>query len=473
MKLQLDENTLYAYINEAIKREINEGFNNPFGADNTPIQASPLAPQNQGRWYGQQIDLANHLQNRAAWNAEQQRKQAAGIRQNPLPISVDLFQYMYNTHYGGHLKVDGVWGPETEKAYQDYVRRGGSLQNYKMQQYAPGPNGPVRISENALKAYIDEAVRQELNEGLFSRGSSAAARNIVHSPITKKFFGRIKDAKSARKFIMGLRRGKPVEGAIESTGKPWRAVAQRGWKPSMKSKNVEFFVKDPVTNKWVKATGTDLNLAKQSFSHHLTSAGNLFNSAQRNMLGTGLVAGMGAGWAIDHNSHRDDPWNGDDDNPTPGPEPEPEPWDGSFPWDGVTPRYTPRPRPTPAPTPGPTPPSPEPVQPAREPVQMINPPQIAPGSVTAPKDSIRGIPEPNPNFPASVIGSMAKTAATSPAELSQREKNRTMRSMKNNAINAMNNQDVYQVDKDTRNMHKNMVKNAYRGIKRGDQNPNI
>ena len=189
MKLQLDENTLNAYINEAIRQELKEGYGNPFGAKNTPIKASPLAPENQGRWYGQQIDLTDRLRRGKAWDAEQERKRAAGIRQNPLPISVDLFQYMYNTHYGGHLKIDGIWGPETEKAYQDYVKRGGSLQDYKIQQYAPGPNGPVRINEKTLNAYINEALRLELNENATDELFGSRVRKQSRRMITGQGWG--------------------------------------------------------------------------------------------------------------------------------------------------------------------------------------------------------------------------------------------------------------------------------------------
>ena len=314
----------------------------------------------------------------------------------------------------------------------------------------------LQLDENTLNAYINEAIREEINEGVWDKVANfaakkatraagrAAAKNapkvITHSPITKTVKGMVPDARRARKFIMSLRRGKPVEGTLETGGKQWRAVAQKGWKPGMKSQNVEFFVKDPVTQKWVKATGKDLSLAKQSFSHHLTNASNLFNSAQRNMLGTGLVAGMGTGWAIDHARNKnnpDAPWNDTPENGG-GSVPQEVGFDGTFPWDNTTPNWTPR-------RPKPTTPTPEPeetnAQPERQKLEPIAPapaPTNIPTGVTTPEQPGIIMQQPQQSLAQNAVRVMGQTANQSNMGLRDRiSTNKRTRQNANNAIDQM------------------------------------
>jgi len=290
----------------------------------------------------------------------------------------------------------------------------------------------LQLDENTLNAYINEAIRQEINEGVWNRianfatrraagaAQRAAAKNaprvITHSPITKKFFGRIKDAKSARKFIMGLRRGKVVSGTVE---------AGKG------AKGLQWFTKDGkkfFTDAACTQQITDpkkLGAVTRSFNGHYTAAANLLNSAQRNMLGTGLVAGMGAGWAIDHNAHKDDPWNATE--PEPGNENVPDDnggFNGEFPWDNTTPEWSPRPRrrtpnpnpnPEPTPTPENTPGKETPAQPERPRAEQLAPlatPAGIPTGVTVPQETpaIRQ-PEHNESYVDSARRVMAQTAA--------------------------------------------------------------
>ena len=331
----------------------------------------------------------------------------------------------------------------------------------------------LQLNERTLNAYINEAIRQELNEALAPK-STSLVRTIEHSPITKKFFGRIKDAKSARKFIMGLRRGKVVSGTVES-GKGAKGL---NWF----TKDGKTFFRDAACKQQI-TNPAELRAVSGSFKGHYTAAANLFNSAQRNMLGTAAVAGLGTGWAIDHNrnsSNPDDPWNGPD-------EPEEDNgggdrnfpdngWNGPFPWDDTDPVYPPSPQPQPAPAPsgdndgqaqpvkrdvGPTLPNGNEMPALNGPTQAQSQQQTA---LTPHEPEIR--------FPQNVSRTMLQTAQEPATNASQREKNRALSQMKRNAINTINS-DSYGASPAGKKNDKRDVRDAYRQIRRGDQNPNI
>lgn len=212
MKLQLNEKTLNAYINEAIKEEMGEGLGWSRAAKNAAAGGykwNPNLSGRQNRWYRKaqktaldnsemtvagpakyspdfnQRNLDDILAARHEREAENARKEALGIRKNPLPISVDLFQRMFNNSpalvkaLGKKIAVDGIWGRETERAYQIYVKNGGNLQNHKLQQYAPGPDGPVAMNEETLNAYINEAINEEIDELFGSRVRKQSQRMIT------------------------------------------------------------------------------------------------------------------------------------------------------------------------------------------------------------------------------------------------------------------------------------------------------
>ena len=291
---------------------------------------------------------------------------------------------------------------------------------------------------------MNEAVKRELNEAGWTKlgmkgGQKAAsktagktsARVITHSPITKKFFGNIKDAKSARKFIMGLKRGKVVSGTVEG-GKGAKGLQ---W---FTKDGKKFFTDAACTNQITDPK--KLGAVTRSFNGHYTAAANLFNSAQRNMLGTSLVTGLGAGWAIDHakNKHQDDPWNNgeDDADNENGEGEETNPWDGAFPWDDTTPRWTPRPTPK---KPAPVEPA-EPVAPTRTPVEPIQPiqPVNMPTGVTTPEGPGLAMRQQQPSLAQSAVQVMGQTANQSNMGLNDRRAtNRRTRQNTNNAINQM------------------------------------
>ena len=218
----MNEKTLNAYINEAIKEEMGEGLGWSRAAKNAAAGGykwNPNLSGRQNRWYRKaqkaaldnsemtvagpakyspdfnQRNLDDILAARHEREAENARKEALGIRKNPLPISVDLFQRMFNNSpalvkaLGKKIAVDGIWGRETERAYQIYVKNGGDLQNHKLQQYTPGPDGPVAMNEEALNAYINEAIRRELNENNMDELFGSRVRKQSQRMITGKGWG--------------------------------------------------------------------------------------------------------------------------------------------------------------------------------------------------------------------------------------------------------------------------------------------
>ena len=289
----------------------------------------------------------------------------------------------------------------------------------------------LQLNESTLNAYINEAIRQELNEGLFSKGTTAV-RTIGHSPITKKFFGRIKDAKSARKFIMGLRRGKVVSGTVES-GKGAKGL---NWF----TKDGKTFFKDAACKQQI-TDPAELRAVSGSFKGHYTAAANLFNSAQRNMLGTAAVAGLGTGWAVDHannNSNSDDQQNEpeggnggqNDDNQGEG-------QGGGFPWDNTEPVFTPRPPRTTNPNPGgnTNTPEQEPAAPERPKLEPLAPMSQIQGQATASPETIQ-IKRPDPTLAQSAVRVMGQTANAGNMGLNDRRA--TNRRTRQNAVDAIN-----------------------------------
>ena len=307
----------------------------------------------------------------------------------------------------------------------------------------------LQLNESTLNAYINEAIRQELNEGLFSKGTSSAVRAIGHSPITKKFFGRIKDAKSARKFIMGLRRGKVVGGTVES------GTGAKGL--NWFTKDGKTFFRDAACKQQI-TNPAELRAVSGSFKGHYTAAANLFNSAQRNMLGTGLAAGLGTGWAIDHakhSSHPDDPWNDDVADPGANDNAHDETggndggFDGTFPWDNTDPAWTPRPTRNPQPQPGQAqvkPEQEEPQQPARRNIEALQPVSTInmPTGVTGTGETLQGLKQHPESFVDSARRVMAQTAAAglagntgNPKLDNWKQTNRNTRRTANAAIDTM------------------------------------
>ena len=146
MKLELNEATLNAYINEAIDEELDEIWG---------LSRSEMNDKWGYRW----DDNLTNAQNRAQRKLNKANIKAKGYRnaqeyeageghaygqeapQEPeqpveqpvqeipsqYPYKSDKqktgqFQTWFNENMGGKLVVDGIWGPKTEAAYQQWLQ---------------------------------------------------------------------------------------------------------------------------------------------------------------------------------------------------------------------------------------------------------------------------------------------------------------------------------------------------------------
>jgi len=347
------------------------------------------------------------------------------------------------------------------------------------------------LKEETLNAYINEAIKQELEEGLFTKAGTKAATKAATKSAAKqsarklgqaaggdaarmsrtktplKFAKNTKTAKNARLGLRDFRRGKAVEGKVGNTS--YFARQENGVTKFYSDAACKNEITDPKLLKSVKS----------SWNSIVSHAKNVRNSARRNMLGTAAAAGLGAGWAIDHNAHKNDPWNGTPDGQSgdngDGNRNNGGNWDGSFPWDNTKPNWTPRQPKNPAPaTPtGATQPT-KPTQPERpkfEPLPAVNTQLNLPGATTSAGTTIKR-PEPQLTLPQNALRTMVNTTQASPAVASQREKNRALKQTRDNVVNAINS-DSYGADKATKRADTKFVNDMYRTMKRGDQHPNL
>ena len=193
MKLQLDENTMGAYLERAINEEVNEIFGlsraskNAGAAYNWNPNISARANRQARRANKRKLDndrasvagpalyspnFNTRFPTTASDNmykAEMQRKADAGVRsKSPLTISTELFQRYFNRNCGGNLPEDGIWGPDTEEAYRAWTRG-----DFKT-------DGPVpELNEEQLNAYLSRAINEELDELLGSRVRKQSQRMIT------------------------------------------------------------------------------------------------------------------------------------------------------------------------------------------------------------------------------------------------------------------------------------------------------
>ena len=136
MKIKLTENTLTAHINEAVQEELNEIL----GLSRNEKNA---------KWGYEWNDNLTPAQNRALRNVNKANIKAKGYRnydeyragespieepeqeqQMEIPVEYPYkanrqktgqFQTWFNDNMGGKLVVDGIWGPRTEAAYQQWI----------------------------------------------------------------------------------------------------------------------------------------------------------------------------------------------------------------------------------------------------------------------------------------------------------------------------------------------------------------
>ena len=231
----------------------------------------------------------------------------------------------------------------------------------------------LKLNENTLNVYINEAVKQEINEGGWDKlanfaakkaagkaakkAASKAPRIVGHAPRTKapfNFARNVKNAKNARLSLKDFKNGKPLEMTVQGS-KNASYNGQKFWVKKVDGK-VRFFSDPSCKAEYLLTTekGGLGAAARSSWNSELSHMKNLLNSARRNAAGTLAATGaFGAGYGLGRNGkdgQKDPnaPWNdGVDDNGGNGGDngSGDNGWDGAFPWDDVQPRWTPRPKP--------------------------------------------------------------------------------------------------------------------------------
>ena len=358
----------------------------------------------------------------------------------------------------------------------------------------------IQLDEKTLNAYINEAVKQELNEAgsgflgkigrpignYFRRlgGNKALVKagkeGIENSKkaISKaddemaKISKQMKGVKDAQKANVKAHSALP-----DQQGANW-GEHQRLGKEGSKLVNKE----RKLANQNAKQLAAK-NDAEKAIKDSEKAIADAKAAARKTQIRTNAVigaAGAGAlGYALGRN-HQNDPWNDTPDgqggsngngNGTGGGN-----WNDTFPWDDTKPAWTPR-KPkvvNPASSTGETQPT-EPTQPERpklEPLPTVDKPLAQPTGATTSVGSSIERPEPQLTLPQNAIRSMVNTAQASPTVASQREKNRALRQTRQNAIKAINS-DSYGADNATKRADTKFVNDMYRTMKRGDQHPNL
>jgi len=143
MKLQLDEQTLNAYINQAINEELNEFLglsraekNAKWGYTWDPNLSTKQNRRNRDLQRAQirAAGYNNYDEYAAGEGLDEPQKPEAEPQQQQAQIPTEYpykndrqktgqFQTWFNQNMGGKLVVDGIWGPKTEAAYQQWLQK--------------------------------------------------------------------------------------------------------------------------------------------------------------------------------------------------------------------------------------------------------------------------------------------------------------------------------------------------------------
>ena len=328
----------------------------------------------------------------------------------------------------------------------------------------------MQLDENTFNAYLNEAVKRELNEAgwlpFLKAGQKAATKSAGKkaatttakkaAPVVQKSgeaFGNLGKSKGALGFRANSKRVGNARAGLRGAGSERGARFVTGnASKTMGGQKLEYVVKtvkDDKTGKKVlqfldkdgnKLTGEQLKLARSNFRlrsqqfKDIRKMGNL----NRGIALTAIAGGVGTAVAASHSRSQnpDAPWND-----TPGDENDGADeggFDGTFPWDDTTPSWTPKPAPRTAPT-GPSTPT-EPEAPARTPVEPILPvqPVNMPTGVTAPQGPGLAMRQQQPSLAQSAVQVMGQTANQSDMGLKDRiSTNRRTRQNANNAIDQM------------------------------------
>ena len=149
MKLELNEKTLNAYINEAIRLEMSEILDESNGTSRWYNPFSWGRARRNNKWGYEWDDNETYRQNILNRRLNKAQIKAKGYKnydeyqagespieepeqeqQMEIPAEYPYkanrqktgqFQTWFNDNMGGKLVVDGIWGPRTEAAYQQWL----------------------------------------------------------------------------------------------------------------------------------------------------------------------------------------------------------------------------------------------------------------------------------------------------------------------------------------------------------------
>ena len=317
----------------------------------------------------------------------------------------------------------------------------------------------LQLNENTLNAYINEAIRQELNEDYKGKlakfftnigkklGDRAAKKSAPAVQKSGEAFGNLGKSNGPLAFKHNSERVQATRKALRGANSKSGAKFTTGVsKKTMNGEKLEYVVKkqDGKIQYFAKdgktpLAGNQLNLARDNFRKRsaqykdIRKMGNL----NRGIALTAVAGGVGTAIAASGSRNPDAPWN---DTPTQG-KPnnnQSSGFDGTFPWDNTTPNWTPRrPKPTtPTPSPEETPAQPE--RPKIEPLVPVQTPANIPTGVTAPEQPGIIMRQPQQSLAQSAVRVMGQTANQSNMGLRDRiSTNRRTRQNANNAIDQM------------------------------------
>ena len=141
MKQQLDEQTLNAYINQAINEELNEFLGLSRGKKNAkwgytwdPNLSTKQNKRNRDLQRAQirAAGYKNYDEYAAGEGLDEPQESENKPQQRQAQVPTEYpykndrqktgqFQTWFNQNMGGSLAVDGIWGPKTEFAYQQWL----------------------------------------------------------------------------------------------------------------------------------------------------------------------------------------------------------------------------------------------------------------------------------------------------------------------------------------------------------------
>lgn len=331
----------------------------------------------------------------------------------------------------------------------------------------------LQLNESTLNAYINEAIKQELEENWLTKavskvGSKAgkAVKGAARGAKTyaKALGGNKKAVQKSEKMLKSL---KDELAAVEKEQKAIWGTANSG------ARGHELATRRNTLIRRIKSVESSLAKAKAGKTLARTATGTA---------AAGFGAGYLAGRSGKNGQNPDAPWNDgiadpgmndggfDDNGGNDGG------FDGTFPWDNTDPAWTPRPARNPQPQPGQTQDNPtqeEPQQPVRRSMEALQPVSTinVPTGVTGTSETLPGLKQRPESFVDSARRVMAQTAAAglngntgNPKLDNWRQTNRNTRKTANAAIDTMRRDGA--ITRDQARQDKRTIKDTERTIRR-------